>query len=49
VRGYRAELDPAMVGLGFGAIVFVTLRQGDSETVAHFEEAVAAVPVVVSA
>jgi DNA-binding Lrp family transcriptional regulator len=49
VRGYRAEVDSAMVGLGFRAIVFVTMRQGDRETVAGFEEAVAAVPEVVSA
>ena len=49
MRGYRAEVDPAMVGLGFRAIVFVTMRQGDSETIADFEEAAAAVPAVVSA
>jgi DNA-binding Lrp family transcriptional regulator len=49
VRGYRAEVDPAMVGLGFRAIVFVTMRQGDSETIADFEQAAAAVPEVVSA
>jgi DNA-binding Lrp family transcriptional regulator len=49
VRAYRAEVDSAMVGLGFRAIVFVTMRQGDRETVAGFEEAVAAVPEVVSA
>jgi DNA-binding Lrp family transcriptional regulator len=27
IRGYRADVDPAAVGLGFEAIVFVTLRQ----------------------
>lgn len=49
VRGYRAELDPTLVGLGFRAIVFVTMRQEDRDTVAEFEEAVATVPAVVSA
>jgi DNA-binding Lrp family transcriptional regulator len=35
-------------GASFG-IVFVTMRQGDRDTVAEFEDAVAAVPAVVSA
>jgi DNA-binding Lrp family transcriptional regulator len=38
-----------MVGLGFSAIVFVTMHQGDSQTIAAFEEAAAAIPAVVSA
>ncbi|MFP3571153.1 Lrp/AsnC family transcriptional regulator, partial [Paraburkholderia sp. SIMBA_030] len=37
IRGYRAEIDPAAVGLGFEAIVFVTLRQVDRGTMAAFE------------
>lgn len=37
IRGYRADVDPAAVGLGFEAIVFVTLRQVDRTTVAAFE------------
>ena len=49
VRGYHAEVDPTMVGLEFRAIVFVTMHQGDSQTIADFEEAAAAVPAVVSA
>ncbi len=49
VRGYRADVDPAMVDLGFRAIVFVTMHQGDSETIADFEKAAAAIPAVVSA
>jgi DNA-binding Lrp family transcriptional regulator len=49
VRAYRAEIDPELVGLGFRAIVFVTMRQSDRDTVAAFEDAVAAVPEVVSA
>ena len=49
VRGYRAEIDPEMVGLGFRAIVLVTMRQGDRDTIVDFENAVAAVPAVISA
>ena len=44
ITGYRAVLDPAAVGLGFEAIVSVTLERGDAATVAAFEAAVAAVP-----
>jgi DNA-binding Lrp family transcriptional regulator len=49
LRGYHADVDPARVGLGFMAIVFVTMRQEDRQTVADFEDAVAEVPQVVSA
>jgi DNA-binding Lrp family transcriptional regulator len=49
IRGYRAVVDPAAVGLGFEALVFVTMRQEDRETVAGFEQAVAAIPHVVQA
>jgi DNA-binding Lrp family transcriptional regulator len=49
IRGYRAVVDPATVGLGFEALVFVTMRQEDRETVAGFERAVAAIPHVVQA
>jgi DNA-binding Lrp family transcriptional regulator len=41
ITGYRAVLDPAAVGLGFEAIVSVTLERGDAAT---FEAAIAAVP-----
>jgi DNA-binding Lrp family transcriptional regulator len=44
ITGYRAVVDPAAVGLGFEAIVSVTLERGDAATVAAFEAAVAAVP-----
>jgi DNA-binding Lrp family transcriptional regulator len=44
IIGYRAVLDPAAVGLGFEAIVSVTLERGDAATVAAFEAAIAAVP-----
>lgn len=49
ITGYRALVDAAAVGLGFEALVFVSLRQEDRDTVAAFERAVAAVPHVVSA
>lgn len=42
IRGYRADIDPAAVGLGFEAIVFVTLRQVDRSTLDDFEHQVAA-------
>jgi DNA-binding Lrp family transcriptional regulator len=49
ILGYRAVVDPAAVGLNFEALVFATLRWGDRDTVASFEEAVAAVPHVIQA
>lgn len=49
IRGYRAELDPNQLGLGFSALVFFTLQQGDSHSVAAFEEAVVQIPEVVRA
>lgn len=49
IRGYRAELDRARLGLDFAAIVFVTMRQEDRDTVRAFEGAVAVLPFVTSA
>ncbi|MFG2141062.1 Lrp/AsnC family transcriptional regulator [Streptomyces sp. NPDC048650] len=49
IRGYRAVVDPAAVGLDFEALVFATLRWEDRDTVTSFEEAVAAVPHVLQA
>jgi DNA-binding Lrp family transcriptional regulator len=49
LRGYHADVDPRAVGLGFAAIVFVTMRQEDQSTVADFETRVAAVPQIVAA
>jgi len=43
ITGYRAVLDPAAAGLGFEAIVSVTLDRGDAGTVAAFEAALAGV------
>ena len=49
VSGYRAHLDPHVLGLTFEAFVFVTMRGADRETVATFEHAVADVPHVLQA
>jgi DNA-binding Lrp family transcriptional regulator len=49
IRGYRAIVDPAAFGLTFQALVFVTMRQEDRDTLLGFEEAVAKIPEVVQA
>ena len=47
--GYRAQLDPAALGLNFSAMVFVTLREGNRQAVEAFETALVAIPHVVDA
>jgi DNA-binding Lrp family transcriptional regulator len=42
-------VEPAAVGLAFEALIFVTMRLEDRDTVAEFEAALAAVPHVVQA
>jgi DNA-binding Lrp family transcriptional regulator len=49
ISGYRAQLDAEALGLTFEALVFVTMRDGDRDTVAAFEDAVAGVPNVLRA
>jgi DNA-binding Lrp family transcriptional regulator len=49
IRGYRAIVDPRAVGLTFEALLFVTMRQEDRETLLGFEAALAAIPNVVQA
>lgn len=49
IQGYRAKLDPSVLGLNFSAIVFATLREGDREAVAAFEVALMAIPQIVDA
>ncbi|MFI6682753.1 Lrp/AsnC family transcriptional regulator [Streptomyces sp. NPDC050485] len=49
IRGYRAVVDAATVGLNFEALVFATLRWEDRDTVTEFEKAVSAVPHVIQA
>jgi DNA-binding Lrp family transcriptional regulator len=49
IIGYRALIDPQKAGLAFQALVFVTMRQEDRDTLLAFEEALARIPNVVQA
>ncbi|RXZ48198.1 Lrp/AsnC family transcriptional regulator [Agromyces binzhouensis] len=49
ITGYRAVIDPDAVGMGFGALVFVTMDQANRATVPAFDEAVAEIPEVIQA
>lgn len=49
IADYRATIVPAAVGLQFAAIVFVTLRATDRDSVRTFEESVPAVPEIIQA
>jgi DNA-binding Lrp family transcriptional regulator len=49
IRGYRAVVDPAALGLAFEALVFVTMCHEDRETLLSFEQAVAEIPNVLLA
>jgi DNA-binding Lrp family transcriptional regulator len=49
IVGYRAIVDPKALGLGFEALVFVTMKQEDRATLLGFEESAAAVPNVLQA
>ena len=49
ITGYRALIDPSSVGHDFSTIVFVTLRDGDNQTMTRFEEELEQVPEVVRA
>jgi len=46
IVGYRAVVDPASVGLGVELLANVTMERGDFDTIASFEEGIAAVPEV---
>jgi DNA-binding Lrp family transcriptional regulator len=46
IRGYRAVVDPAAIGLGFEVLVYVTMDREDAATIANFESALAKVPEV---
>jgi DNA-binding Lrp family transcriptional regulator len=46
IRGYRAVVDAAAVGLTFEAVVFATLRQADRDTISTFEQAAADIPYI---
>jgi DNA-binding Lrp family transcriptional regulator len=43
IRGYRAVVDPAAIGLGFEVLVYVTMDREDSVTIARFESGLAKV------
>ena len=49
IRGYRALIDPAAVGLGFEVLVHVTMDREDAATIARFEDELASVAAVRSA
>src|SRR5262249_40833625 len=49
IRGYRAVIDPAAVGLGFEVLVHVTMDREDAATIAAFEEELTKVAAVRSA
>ena len=46
IRGYRAIIDPAAVGLGFEVLVQVTMDREDASTITGFEHRLAAIPEV---
>jgi DNA-binding Lrp family transcriptional regulator len=49
IRGYRAVVDGGTLGLAFEALVFVTMRREDRETLLAFEDGLASIPNVVQA
>jgi len=49
ISGYRAIINPARVGLNFSAIVFVTLREGSSDSVRSFESVLLDIPEIIRA
>lgn len=49
IRGFGVDLDLDRLGLPFEALVFVTMKAGDADAVAAFEEAVRGIPSVVQA
>jgi len=49
IDGYHAHLNAHALGLTFEALVFVTMRGADHDTVAAFEQAVLTIPNIVQA
>ncbi|MDJ0356620.1 Lrp/AsnC family transcriptional regulator [Paenarthrobacter sp. PH39-S1] len=47
ITGYRAVVNPSAVGLAFEALVFVTMKQEDHDTLLSFEAALADIPNVI--
>src|SRR5689334_18748476 len=46
IRGYRAIIDPAAVGLGFEVLASVTMDREDAATITEFERGLATIPEV---
>jgi Lrp/AsnC family leucine-responsive transcriptional regulator len=44
IRGYRALLDPAALGIGVRAFVFAQLREHSEDSIKAFEEGIRQVP-----
>ena len=49
ISGYRAIVDAGALGLSFEALVFVTMRREDRETLLAFEQGLVSIPAVVQA
>ncbi len=49
IRGYRAIVEPATLGLSFDALVFATMQRGDRDILTEFERAIEAIPNVLQA
>jgi DNA-binding Lrp family transcriptional regulator len=43
IRGYRAIVDPAAIGVGFEVLVYVTMDREDAATIEKFESGLAGV------
>jgi DNA-binding Lrp family transcriptional regulator len=44
IVGYRAIIDPAVIGLGFEVLVQVTMEREDAATISKFESGLAEIP-----
>lgn len=49
IEGYRAVLNREALGLGFEAVVFISMQMADRATIDAFETAVAGIPNVIEA
>lgn len=49
IQYYRAVISPKTLGLGFSAIVFISVKTGDRESLDQFEQALQSLPEVVKA
>lgn len=49
IAGYHAALNPKALGLEFEALLFITMRSADRDTLDAFEASVTAIPAVIAA